>query len=113
METKRKFRTKSDVIQAYADKRKGLEYEDVEDLMEALIGFLNMKLSTESIDYSYFIPNIGYFHERMFDITGLVADVDSHKLKKTEKMMHQYILKNRIKMQHDHIYIKDDRQYRT
>ena len=113
METKRKFRTKEDVIQAYADRRKGLEYEDVEDLMNALINFLNKKLETKSLDYSYFIQNIGYFHERMFDITGLVADIDSHELKKTEKMMHQYILKNRIKMQHDHISIKDERQYRT
>jgi len=65
------------------------------------------------MDYSYFIPNIGYFHEKMFDITGLVASDKSYDLLKTEKLMHQYVLKNRVKMKFDHIYIKDEPKYRT
>lgn len=52
---------KEDVIKAYAAKRKGMKNEEVEDLLNCLIGFLKNDVQYDK-QYAYDIPSIGQLY---------------------------------------------------
>lgn len=90
------YATKKDVIEKYAQSRKNVEEEDVEDLINTFIDYLNMKLdrSTRSSNYVVSVDGLGKFYEYQFDSRQLAEKKDSHIKIKTENLMHEWALGN-------------------
>lgn len=55
---------KQDIIEAYSSKRKGLEKRDVEELLDCVLLFLEVK-AKDSECSSIEIPNIGFLHKKI------------------------------------------------
>lgn len=102
------YATKEDLIQCYADKRIALDYKDVEELLNCFIGGFNQFVGdVHSKEATYRINNFGTLYEHDFDTKDLVDRPDSHKRRKAEKKLQEYILTGLV--QPKKINIKDDR----
>lgn len=72
---------KDDIIRKYADKRKALEYKDVEDLLNCLVKFMQAKQNDDV--YAFRIPSIGVMYRPIY----LEDDKQSDKRFHTERVM--------------------------
>lgn len=57
------FSTKEDIIKIYADKRKGIDEEDIEDLFDCLMGYLK-QVTSDNETYAVRLGNLGYMYKK-------------------------------------------------
>lgn len=102
------YATKKDLIEKYASKRKALNEEDVEGLLDCFIGYFNGTLGElDNKEIAYRIGNFGTMYDKDFDTGDLANEPRSAVRKRAEKKLQEYILTGMIKPKK--IYIKDDR----
>lgn len=108
------FATKKDLIKRYAQKRKALDEEDVEDLLNCFISYVQNKIERLNYKDSFCltVDGLGDFFEYEFDPRNLVRDyVTKEERRKAETMLHEYILTGRVIPLK--IPIRDDKDFRT
>lgn len=87
MKTLDTFYTREDLVKKYADKRKGLSEEEVEDLLDCVLGYLKTVTSGVN-DYSVRIGKLGYLYKKYQDeMRYLTLTQKSHKRGMMNNMM--------------------------
>lgn len=108
------YATKKDIVERYTNKRKVLNTEDVEDLLDTFVDYVLSKI--EKVDskdiFAYNISGFGEIYEDDFDPRLLVSERNTQIRSKTENKLHEYILTGIIRPNKE-ISIKDDRIFRT
>ena len=82
---------KEDLIQSYADKRKALSKEDVEDFYRVMMLYLKQKLRSDDV-YALEIPYLGILHKKIKE-----EEVFEYKTARTKKqILNQKMILNAI-----------------
>lgn len=107
-----KYATKKDIIDKYASRRKALVEEDVEDLLEATIGYITKELraSRDKGEFSYDLEYFGQFYEHEFDTRDLIKEFRTEERAKADNKLHEFILTGIVRPKK--ITIKDDKLFR-
>lgn len=79
-----------DIINAYADKRKGMKRQEVEDLLRCLIGFLKNDIKYDK-QYAYDIPSIGQLYIPFKTVDDMITE-KSINTDRYDKIVFEYML---------------------
>lgn len=85
---------KEDIIKAYADKRKNLSKEEVEDLLRCITLFLEKEFKKPNFTV-YEIPNIGFLHKKI-DFSKL-ENMNKNTLKEDNELIESAYLDTTFK----------------
>lgn len=83
--------TKNKVIDAYTNKRKSIEREDVEDLYDVMVDFIKHKMKDKET-FALELPNIGVLY-RKFNPENIVYAKSETERNFYEEQLRQYLFK--------------------
>jgi hypothetical protein len=92
-----KFGTKEDLIKKYASKRKNISEQEVEDLLNSVIGYFNKEVGAyNTTEVSYRLNNFGTLYNPDFDTSKLIENYKEPQRIRAEKQLIEYILTGNI-----------------